>query len=114
MTPPDLPRVSVTHHAVERLIERDTSFSRLDRRHVRGLINAEVREGINGNRMACRLPKFVAKYDGVELDRPRMRGSIRCVWTKDLERAYVVRRRAGVYIVLTTLVRSEEPEWIAA
>ena len=94
------PQVIVTAHALERARERfEPEFRGTPDRYVRGRIAREVRDAVAEQRVACRKPRWL-----VCTDRTRARWpSQRYAWTFNLHRCYVIDRRRGELVVVTTL-----------
>lgn len=99
-------RISVTHHAVDRAVERFPSLAGIEWSRVRLLIVREVAAALAANRHSRRRPDFAWWSTAVERRKPHGQ---RFAWTEDESRTFVLDdSNPGHVVVLTTLA---QPPW---
>lgn len=104
-TSPTLPsrdRVRVTDHALERARERHADLRPLPEHEVLLTINREVTQALREHRYAKTAPRELLRPPTYDIRSKVGRGG-RYAWNAARSRAYVLRRTAGVWLVVTVL-----------
>lgn len=98
-------RFVIVQHARERMLERCRNHDLQLDEGVDAFIEQEVRAALNAGRFAVRKPKafrFFADRGKGRMCHP----NDRCVWTADMQLAWIVRRNPMEDVVMTTLTRT--------
>lgn len=101
-TSPSRDRIRVTDHALERARERHPDLRDLQDRQVLQTINREVGLALREHRYAKTAPRELLRPPLYDKRSKLARGS-RYAWNAARSRAYVIKRTAGVWLVVTVL-----------
>lgn len=94
--------VTVTSHAIDRAIQRGRLTDHLTRDEIAAWIQAEVRVAFAAGRWSNRKPRWARLYRERKHALPEGQ---RVVWDQATRVAWVVERRAGEDVVVTTIHR---------
>ena len=101
-TSPSRDRVRVTDHALERARERHADLRNLQDRELLRTINREVGQALRDLRYAKTAPRELLRPPVYDIRSKAGRGA-RFAWNAGRSRAYVLKRSAGVWLVVTVL-----------
>lgn len=101
-TSPSRDQIRVTDHALERARERHADLRCLQERDVLLTINREVGLALREHRYAKTAPRELLRPPLYDRRGKAGRGA-RYVWNAARSRAYLVKRTAGVWLVITVL-----------
>jgi hypothetical protein len=101
-TSPSRDSIRVSDHALERARERHADLRLLAEREVLRMITREVGTALREQRIAKTAPRELLRPPVYNIRSKADRGC-RFAWNAALSRAYVVKRTAGVWLVITVL-----------